>query len=67
MASRNEIGRTPGTSFAGTLPANGLTPPVPGMAWPGVPELGVVVSVCAKDAAAANKKTADITNTRRVS
>ena len=36
MASCSESGITPGTSFAVTLPENGLTPIVPGMAWPGV-------------------------------
>ncbi len=46
MASRKESGRTPGTAFVGTLPANGLTPCVPGMAWPGVSNS--VVSVCAR-------------------
>jgi hypothetical protein len=48
MASRSESGKMPGTSFAGTLAANGLTPSVPGMASPGV--LGPVgVSVCGSD------------------
>jgi hypothetical protein len=46
---------TPGTSFNGTLPANGLTPCVPGMAWPGVLEL-VVAPDCAKDGAAPYRK-----------
>ncbi len=47
---------TPGTSFAGTLPANGLTPCVPGMAWPGVLELGVAPD-CAKDSVVPYRKT----------
>ena len=47
---------TPGTSFAGTLPANGLTPCVPGMAWPGVLELGVAPD-CAKDSVVPCRKT----------
>jgi hypothetical protein len=46
---------TPGTSFAGTLP-NGLTPCVPGMAWPGVLELGVAPD-CAKDSVVPYRKT----------
>jgi hypothetical protein len=64
MASRNESGMIPGTSFAGTLPAKGLTPLVPGMAWPGVLEPGVV-SVCARDAAAPQIKTPANRKTRR--
>jgi hypothetical protein len=56
MASRSEIGITPGTSFAGTLPANGLTPPVPGMGWPGELVPGVV-SVCARQVAVPHNKT----------
>jgi hypothetical protein len=55
MASRNESGKIPGTSFAGTLAANGLTPLVPGMACPGVPG---VVSVCGSDIADPAIKTA---------
>lgn len=35
MASRRERGNTPGTALDGVLPANGLTPCVPGMACPG--------------------------------
>jgi hypothetical protein len=56
MASCKESDMTPGTSFADTLPANGLTPCVPGMAWPGVLEL-VVALDCAKDGAAPCRKT----------
>ena len=55
MASSRESGKTPRMSFAGTLPENGLTPRVPGMAWPGVLELDVVW-FCA-NAAAPYKKT----------
>ena len=51
IASCNESGITPGTSFSGTLPANVLTAPVPGMAWPGLLEPGTD-SVCARDIAA---------------
>ena len=50
-ASRSEIGGTPRTGFAGTLPENGLTPEATGMGWPGVLALGRV-SVCAKEVAA---------------
>src|SRR5580693_4574641 len=53
MASRSESGMTPGTSFAGTLPANGLTPCVPGMGWPGAE----VASVWASEVAAPQNKT----------
>src|ERR1700722_3460547 len=56
MASCKESDMTPGTSFAGTLPANGLTPSVPGMAWPGVLEL-VVAPDCAKDSVVPYRKT----------
>ena len=56
MASRSEIGITPVTSFAGTLPANGLTPPVPGMGWPGELVPGVV-SDCARHVAVPHNKT----------
>ena len=56
MASRNDSGKTPGTSLAGTLPENGLTPSVPGMASPGVLGLGVVCA-CARDVAAPYDKT----------
>jgi hypothetical protein len=38
--------------LSGTLPANVLTAPVPGMAWPGLLEPGAV-PVCANDVAAA--------------
>src|ERR1700722_2677137 len=54
MASCSESGITSGTSLAGTLLENGLTPSVPGMAWPGL----LVVSVCARDAAAPQDKIA---------
>ena len=57
----NESGMTPGTSFAGTLPENGLTPSVPGMAWPGELELGIV-PVCARDVDAPHNKTPASTN-----
>jgi hypothetical protein len=56
---------TPGTSFAGTLEANGLTPSVPGMGWPGVLELGIV-SVCARVVAAPYNKIATSRNVRPV-
>jgi hypothetical protein len=56
MASRNESGITPGTSFAGTLPEKGLDASVPEIAWPDVFEPGVVW-VCAIDAAALQNKT----------
>jgi hypothetical protein len=66
MASRKESDKTPGTNFAGTLPANELTPLVPGMAWPGL--LGLdVVSVCARDIAAPQVNTAESRKTRRLS
>src|ERR1700722_5012780 len=55
MASRNESGKRPGTSFAGTLFANLLTSPVPGMAWPGL--LGLGISVCARAVAAPQSQT----------
>jgi hypothetical protein len=55
MASCNESGITPGTGFAGTLPANGLTPSVPEIGWPGELAPGVV-SVCASVVAAAQNK-----------
>src|ERR1700739_203832 len=42
IASCKESGSTPGTSFEGALPANGLTPSVPGMASPGALEPGAV-------------------------
>ncbi len=53
MASRSERGKTPGTGFAGTLLAKGLTPCVPGMGWPG----DEVVSACAREAGAPHNKT----------
>jgi hypothetical protein len=62
MASRNERGKIPGTSFAGTLLAKVLTPPVPGMDWPGEPGL---VSVCASEIAAPQIKTPANWKTRR--
>src|SRR5258706_6971104 len=64
MASRSEIGITPGTGFAGTLPANGLTPPVPGMGSPGALGVGVV-PVCAKELAAPHNKTPASRNARQ--
>jgi hypothetical protein len=50
--------------LAGTLPENELTPLVPGMAWPGVLEPGVV-SFCAKDIAAPQINTMDSRKTGR--
>jgi hypothetical protein len=64
MASRSEIGITPGTGFAGTLPANGLTPRVPGMGSPGALGVGVV-PVCAKELAAPHNKTPASRNARQ--
>ncbi len=64
MASWNESGSTPGKSFVGTLPANGLTPPVPGMDWPGV-LAPVVVSFWVTDVAAPQIKTPVSRKTRR--
>lgn len=51
MASCNESGITPGTTFVGTLLANGLTPLVAGKAWPVVLPAGVE-PICAWHAAA---------------
>src|SRR6516165_9927301 len=44
IASCSERGKTHGTRLAGLLPENGLTPRVPGIAWPRVEG----VSPCAK-------------------
>src|SRR6266436_999293 len=55
IAPCNDSGSTPGTSFSGTLPAKGLTPLVPGIAWPGVLGLDVVPD-CAGQVAAAHSK-----------
>src|SRR5579862_4412188 len=57
IASRSDSCTTPGTGFAGTLPANGLTPCVPGIGWPGVLG-GEVVPDCANEGTAPKRKTA---------
>jgi len=60
MASRNESDITAGTSLAGTLPANELTPCVPGMVCPGM-EGG---AVCPNDASAQQPKAPAIRKAR---
>jgi hypothetical protein len=58
MASCSESGITPGTTFVGTLLANGLAPLVPGIAWPGALAGGLDV-VCATQGTAPQIRTPD--------